>query len=162
MHHTEHAITIDAPLDEVYDVLADVEGYARLFPPTQAVEILEQGPGYQIARLVVDVAGEIQSWVTRRDLDPERKVIAYRQLETAALVGHMGGEWRAYALDERRTQLVLTHDFVARDPENDGKVAGRFTPEEADGLLRAAVERNSHDDLAAVKDEAERRAVAAV
>ena len=162
MHHTEHAITIDAPLDEVYDVLADVEGYARLFPPTQSVEILEQGDGYQIARLVVDVSGEIQSWVTRRDLDADRKVIAYRQLETAALVGHMGGEWRAYELDERRTQLVLTHDFVARDAGDDGKVAGRFTPDEAAELLQAAVERNSHDDLAAVKGEAERRAVATV
>ena len=43
MHHTEHAITIDAPLDAVYEILADVEGYARLFPPTQSVEILEEG-----------------------------------------------------------------------------------------------------------------------
>src|SRR5690349_6874291 len=106
MHHTEHAITIDAPRDEVYAVLADVEGYARLFPPTRSVEILEEGDGHQIARLVVDVAGEEQSWVTRRDLDDARRVIAYRQLETAALVGHMGGEWRAFELDERRTQLV--------------------------------------------------------
>ncbi|GGM52785.1 hypothetical protein GCM10012275_24690 [Longimycelium tulufanense] len=160
MRHTEHTVTIDAPAEIVWDVLVDVEGYARIFPPTQEVTILEETGEYQIARLVVDVNGQIQSWVSRRDIDVERKVIAYRQLETAPLMGHMGGEWRALPLGDDRTQLVLTHDFCPRTPV-DGKVAGKFTYEEADELLRAAVERNSVADLAAVKAAAERQAVGA-
>jgi aromatase len=156
MRHAEHAVTVNAPLDDVWDILVDVEGYADIFPPTQAVAILEEGPGYQIAKLTVKVNDEINTWTSRRDLDAERRVIAYRQLNTAPIVGSMSGEWRAFFLDPNTTQLVLTHDYVAREPVN-GAVAGRFTAEEADTLLHAAVERNSVADLEAVKREAERR-----
>jgi aromatase len=155
IHHTEHTVTVDAPLNIVWDVLVDVEGYARVFPPTQEAKILEQSATHQIVRLVVDVSGVIQSWISRRDIDNERHVIGYRQLEMAPLMGHMSGEWRALALSDGRTQLVLTHDFKPRDPV-DGKVAGQYTYAEAEKLLKAAVERNSVADLGAVKAEAER------
>jgi len=155
MHHTEHTVTVEAPVEAVWSVLVDIEGYARIFPPTREATILEESPQHQIARLVVDVNGVIQSWVTRRDIDSRQHVIAYRQLENAPMMGYMGGEWRALPLGEGRTQLVLTHDFKPRDPV-DGKVAGEYTYEEADELIKAAVERNSVADLGAVKAEAER------
>ncbi|MFI6350045.1 aromatase/cyclase [Streptomyces sp. NPDC050560] len=154
--HVEHTVTVNAPAAIVWEVLADVEGYADIFPPTQKAEVIERGPGYEVARLHVDVAGETTSWTSRRDLDEERRVIAYRQLETAPIVGSMGGEWRALPLAEDRTQLVLTHDFVPREPV-DGLVAGRLTPDEARRTLEAAVERNSVADLNAVRDQAELR-----
>jgi acyl carrier protein len=154
LHHTEHAISIGAPVDTVYGILADLKGYERLFPPTQSVEILEEGSGYQVGRLVVDVGGRLQSWVTRRELDAQRALIRYRQIETAPLVGHMSGEWRCFPLGVSSTQLVLTHDFVVREPLN-GNVAG-LPVEQAEEALNGAVERNSHVDLAAVKAEAER------
>jgi len=156
-HHAEHTVTVDAPLNLVWDVLVDVKGYSRIFPPTREVNLLEESATHQVARLHVDVGGEEQSWVSRRDIDPQQHVIAYRQLETAPIVGRMGGDWRAFPLGAGRTQLVLTHDFAAREPV-DGKVAGRFSFEEADAMLRAAVERNSVADLNAVKTEAEGRA----
>ncbi|WP_158852613.1 aromatase/cyclase [Saccharothrix deserti] len=157
MHHTEHTVTVDAPVEVVWPVLVDVEGYARIFPPTEKVTILEESPEHQIARLVVDVNGVIQSWVSRRDIDVNRRVIAYRQLENAPMMGYMGGEWRALPLGDDKTQLVLTHDFKPREPV-DGKVAGKYTYEEADEMIKAAVERNSVADLGAVKIEAERLA----
>jgi acyl carrier protein len=159
LRHTEHAISIGASVDTVYGILADLKGYERLFPPTRSVEIVEEGPGYQVGRLVVDVGGRIQSWVTRRELDAGRGLIRYRQIETAALVGHMSGEWRCFPLGVSSTQLVLTHDFVVREPLN-GSVAG-LPVEQAEEALNGAVERNSHADLAAVKAEAERIGAAA-
>jgi aromatase len=158
MKHTEHTVTIQAPVDVVWDVLVDVEGYARIFPPTQEAKILEESPRHQIVRLVVDVNGETQSWVSRRDIDNSRRVIAYRQLESAPLMGFMGGEWRALPIDDKTTQLVLTHDFKPKDPI-DGLVAGKFTLEQVWSLLDAAVERNSVADLGAVKTESEKRAL---
>lgn len=152
MDHTEHTVTVEANADVVYAVLADIEGYARLFPPTESATLLEEAETHQIARLVVDVSGQRQSWVTRRDLDREHRAIAYRQLENAAMVEYMGGEWRALPLDDRRTQLVITHDFVARPTE------AVPSQEKATELLRAAVENNSHADLDAVRKEAEKRA----
>jgi ribosome-associated toxin RatA of RatAB toxin-antitoxin module len=157
MFHTEHCITVDAPVQIVYEVLADVEGYANLFPPTQSVTMLEQGPDYQIAKLVVEVSGKIQSWITRRDLDRERGIIRYRQLETAPLVEYMGGEWRCFTLGKGQTQLVITHDFAPRKA-TDGLVLGQYTSEQVEEMLCGAVERNSVADLAAVKQESERRA----
>jgi ribosome-associated toxin RatA of RatAB toxin-antitoxin module len=157
MEHTEHTITIDAPQQIVWEVLADIEGYADLFPPTQSATILEEGDGYQIAKLVVDVSGQVQSWTTRRELNAELGVISYRQLQTAPLVEYMGGEWRALPFGPGRTQLVLTHDFAARQEDENGKVAEKYTHAEAHELLSAAVERNSVADLAAVRDESERR-----
>ncbi|PKW12089.1 Ribosome association toxin PasT (RatA) of the RatAB toxin-antitoxin module [Streptomyces sp. 1222.5] len=158
MHHTEHTVTVNAPAAIVWDVLVDVEGYARIFPPTEDVKMLEESPEHQIARLTVDVNGEVQSWISRRDIDAGRRVIAYRQLENAPMMGYMGGEWRALPIDEHTTQLVLTHDFKPREPE-DGLIAGKFTYEQADEMIKAAVERNSVADLGAVKDEAEKLAV---
>ncbi|KWV33650.1 aromatase/cyclase [Micromonospora rifamycinica] len=152
MFHTEHTVTVEAPADLVYAVLADIEGYARLFPPTESSTILEESETHQIARLVVDVSGQLQSWVTRRDLDRERRIIAYRQLENAPMIEHMGGEWRALPLGDARTQLVITHDFAARPTE------AVPSAERATELLSAAVDRNSHADLDAVRREAERRA----
>jgi len=152
MYHTEHTVTVEANANIVYDVLADVEGYAELFPPTESVTMLEESETHQIARLVVDVMGRRQSWVSRRDLDREHRAIAYRQVENAPMVKYMGGEWRALSLDVNRTQLVLTHDFAARPTDS------APTVEQATALLKAAVERNSHADLAAVRQEAERRA----
>ncbi|MEU8891105.1 aromatase/cyclase [Streptomyces sp. NPDC048442] len=160
LRHTEHTVTVDAPVDVVWDVLVDVEGYARIFPPTQEAKILDESPEHQTVRLVVDVNGQIQSWVSRRDIDRQRRVITYLQLEHAPLIGHMGGDWRALPLDEKTTQLVLTHDFRPRQPV-EGKVAGKFSYEEADELLQGAVERNSVADLGAVKEEAERRTAGA-
>ncbi|POM22834.1 putative polyketide cyclase [Actinomadura rubteroloni] len=157
MKHTEHTVTVNAPLDVVWEVLVDVEGYAEIFPPTQEVTMLEQSPEHQIARLVVDVNGEIQSWVSRRDIDVQHRIISYRQLENAPLMAHMGGDWRALPIKDDVTQLVLTHDFKAKDPV-DGKVAGKYTPEEAEAMLDAAVERNSVADLGAVKEVAEKKA----
>jgi aromatase len=151
MFHTEHTVTVEAPADVVYAVLADVEGYANLFPPTESATILEETETYQIARLVVDVSGQLQSWVTRRDLDREHRTIAYRQLENAAMIEYMGGEWRALPLDDKRTQLVITHDFAARPTE------AVPSQEKATELLRAAVDNNSHADLDAVRKEAEKR-----
>ncbi|MBV9689291.1 MAG: aromatase/cyclase [Ktedonobacteraceae bacterium] len=155
MFHTEHCVTIDAPIQYVYDVLADVEGYAKLFPPTQAVTLLEVGPDYQIAKLVVEVSGQIQSWTTRRDLDVVHRIIRYQQLQTAPLLDHMGGEWRCFQLRGEQTQLVITHDFAVRTAVN-GLVLGQYTPEQAEEMVRGAVERNSAADLDAVKKEAER------
>ena len=154
MFHTEHTVTVEAPADVVFAVLADIEGYANLFPPTRESTLLEESKTHQIARLVVDVSGQVQSWVTRRDIDRERRVIAYRQLENAPMIEFMGGEWRALPLDEERTQLVITHDFAARPTE--------VVPsqEKATELLRAAVDRNSDADLDAVRKESERRAQA--
>jgi ribosome-associated toxin RatA of RatAB toxin-antitoxin module len=158
MFHTEHCTTVEAPVELVYEVLADIEGYAKIFPPTHSVTMLEHGPDYQIAKLVVKVGDQLQSWTSRRDLDAARHIIRYRQLQTAPLMEFMGGEWRCFLIGEKQTQLVLTHDFALRKAV-DGLLLGQYTTEQAEKIVYDAVEHNSIADLAAVKQESERRFV---
>ncbi|WP_067474289.1 SRPBCC family protein [Dietzia timorensis] len=155
--HTEHTVTVSAPRDLVWEILVDVENYPNLFEATQSAEIVEKGVTYELVKLEVDVSGKLQAWTSRRDIDSDLGVIAYRQLETAPMVEHMGGEWRVFSLGADRAQLVITHDFAARKADQNGMVAGEFTFEQASEMLANAVERNSVAHLGAIKTEAELR-----
>ncbi|MFI0409345.1 aromatase/cyclase [Actinomadura sp. 3N508] len=161
MEHTEHTVTAQAPQSVVWEVLTDIENYPNLFDATKSARVVERGDRHEIVRLEVDVSGQVQAWTTRRDLDPDLCVVAYRQLELAPIVAHMSGEWRALPCGPDRTQVVLTHDFAAKQEGADGKVAGQFTHAEAHEMLAGAVERNSTSHLQAVREEAERRAAQA-
>ncbi|MCK7625842.1 aromatase/cyclase [Streptomyces sp. RS10V-4] len=158
MHHVEHTVTVAAPVDVVWDVLLDVRGHERILGSVHAAEVLASSGTHQLVRLTVEVnTGVVHTWVTRRDIDADARVIAFRQVEDLApLVRHMGGEWRAFPLGADRTQLVLTQDYAAREPV-DGLVAGRFTPEATEQMLHGVTERNGTGDLAGVRAEAERR-----
>ncbi|MFB6439888.1 aromatase/cyclase [Streptomyces sp. NPDC056411] len=158
MHHVEHTVTVAAPVGVVWDVLHDISGYDRIFDATHGVEVLESSATHQLVRLTVEVnKGVVHSWVTRRDIDPDARVIAFQQVaEKAPLVSHMGGEWRAFARGDDHTQLVLTQDYAAREPV-DGLVAGRFSPEETEQVLHGVAQRNGAADLECVKAESERR-----
>lgn len=155
--HTEHTVTVAAPRDMVWQLLVDVENYPNLFTATKSAEIIETGDSYELVKLEVDVSGKLQAWTSRRDIDPVHGVIAYRQLQTAPIVEHMGGEWRVFPLGLDRTQLVITHDFAARKADSNGLVANEFTFEQAHEMLATAVERNSVAHLGAIKTEAELR-----
>jgi aromatase len=64
-------------------------------------------------------------------------------------------QWQYLVLNGKgqvNTHRSVTHDFAARPTE------AIPSAEKATELLRAAVERNSHADLDAVRKEAERRA----
>ncbi|MEU3561860.1 aromatase/cyclase [Kitasatospora sp. NPDC006786] len=161
MQHKEHAITINAPVEKVWDVLVDVEGYARIFPQTHEVQITESSPTHQIVRIVAEVAGQKQSWVSRRDIDQDRRVIAYEQLEKAQLMSHMGGEWRVRELADGSTELVITHDFAPQEGLVGGLIGAKPGDEDLGEVLSRAVDQISHKDLAAVKAEAERLFAAA-
>lgn len=63
MEHTEHTVTVATSVDLVWEILLDVEGYAKIFPPTEDVQLLESSAEHQVARLTVRVNDEVQSWV---------------------------------------------------------------------------------------------------
>ncbi|GAB3213433.1 SRPBCC family protein [Marinactinospora thermotolerans] len=156
MYHTEHSVTIDAPLEIVWEVLYDVEGYARLFPSTLESTLVEEGEDYQVVRRLSQENGQTQTWLTRRDIDLANRVIAFRRLDEAPLFETMTGEWRLFPYRNGGTQLVATHDYRFRAAV-DGRIAGRYTPEEAAELVRGNIDRGSSENLAAFKRECERR-----
>ncbi len=55
----EHQIAVDAPAAEVYQLIADVAQWPRLFSPTVHVEYLDRSPGQERIRIWAMANGEV-------------------------------------------------------------------------------------------------------
>jgi aromatase len=140
VREAEHAITVHAPAAEVYRLLAEVENWPRLFPPSVYVEYLEREGNRERIRIWATANGEAKNWTSRRDLDPEGLRITFRQEVSAPPVAEMSGTWIAEPRGERETYLRLLHTYRAVDDD----------PEGLDWIDRA-VDRNSREELPGVK-----------
>lgn len=150
-HVTEHSITVAAPPDAVYALVADVSGWPQVFGPTVHVEVLEEksgdgadGTGEQLLRIWAIANEQVRSWTSRRVLDPRGRTVTFRQVVPAAPVATMGGTWRVEPVDDGTTRVILLHDYRAVDDDP-----------QAEELIGRAVDRNSVAELTALKNTAE-------
>ncbi|WP_171168712.1 aromatase/cyclase [Streptomyces sp. I05A-00742] len=141
---TTHRIEVAAPAEAVYGLVADVESWPRVFPPTVHVEHLERDGNQERIRIWATANGEIKTWTSRRRLDPAARRVEFRQEVSQPPVAAMGGAWVIEAIGPGRTRVVLEHDYAAvgDDPDN---VA----------WIEAAIDRNSEAELAALRATAE-------
>ncbi|MFE6103565.1 aromatase/cyclase [Streptomyces laurentii] len=138
----EHEITVLAPATAVYRLIAEVENWPRVFPPTiyaDQVEAAQDGSTERI-RIWATANGEPKSWISRRTLDPEALRITFRQEVSAPPVAQMGGTWIIEPVSETSSRVRLLHDYKAVDDDA-----------EALAWIDAAVDRNSRTELAALK-----------
>ncbi|MFJ4367799.1 aromatase/cyclase [Streptomyces chartreusis] len=140
VRQVEHAITVQAPATEVYRLLAEVENWPRLFPPSVYVEYLEREGHQERIRIWATANGEAKSWTSRRDLDPEALRITFHQEVSAPPVAEMSGTWIVEALGEQETRLRLLHSYRAVDDDPEGLK-----------WIDEAVDRNSSEELPGVK-----------
>ncbi|MGC4821807.1 aromatase/cyclase [Micromonospora sp. DT63] len=144
VHITRHSIDVNAPVDAVYPVIADVTRWPYTFGPTVHVDLLErhtEGPEQtERLRLWATANDVVRSWTSRRTLYPAAGRVVFRQEVSAAPVASMGGEWHLETLDGGRTRVVLLHDFTVVDDEP-GSAA----------WVRRAVDANSMAELAALR-----------
>ncbi|WUS42750.1 aromatase/cyclase [Kitasatospora sp. NBC_01250] len=145
-HFTEHSVTIAAPAEVVYDLLADVTGWPSLFGPTVHAQRVSGGALQEQIRLWALANGEVRSWTSRRELDRDGLRIAFRQEVSQPPVASMGGEWRITPGAGGTCTVVLAHDFAAVGDDPDGL-----------DWIEKAVERNSRAELAALQSGAESR-----
>ncbi|WP_248958981.1 aromatase/cyclase [Sphaerisporangium perillae] len=142
---TEHSVTIAAPADAVYRLIADVGAWPLHFGPTIHAERAEGDDTEELIRIWATANGEIRSWTSRRELHRDERRVVFRQQTPQPPAASMGGEWVIRPLTGGRTDVVLKHDFsaIGDDPE---KVQ----------WIRGAVDRNSGTELAGLKAAAER------
>lgn len=140
----EHEISVRAPADVVYGLVADVSDWPQVFPPTVHVEHLEREPGRERIQLWATANGEAKTWVSRRELDPAGRRVTFRQERSTPPVGAMGGAWVVEPVTATESRVRLLHDYRAADDD----------PESLAWIDRA-VDRNSHAELAALKAAAE-------
>lgn len=144
IHETEHTIEVAAEPKAVYDLIADVTRWPRMFAPTVHAKVLEQSADGERIQLWAVANGQAKTWVSRRGLDPRGLRVSFRQEVSQPPVAEMGGEWRAEPLPGDGTRVVLAHDYRAVDDAA-----------EHVAWIEQAVDRNSRSELAALKAAAE-------
>lgn len=142
-HRAEHRITVQAPAQTVFGLIADVEAWPGVFPPTVHVEVLERGAGEERIRLWATANDSVKTWTSRRVLDPGGLRVTFRQEASQPPVAAMGGEWIVEPLGDSRALVRLLHDFRAVDDDPDGaqwitRAVDRNSQAELDALRRAA------------------------
>ncbi|MEU3090296.1 nuclear transport factor 2 family protein [Streptomyces massasporeus] len=145
VHRAEHHIIVRAPADTVFAIVSDVAQWPRFFAETVHIEPL--GPAGDELRLRIwrtseEAVGELRTWVSRVRLDPERKIMTFRQEKSPAPLAAMSGEWHVQPLGADRSRIVLTHAYQVLD-------------ESAQPALDAIIDRNSDLELGRLRDAAE-------
>ncbi|MFB6936046.1 aromatase/cyclase [Streptomyces chartreusis] len=140
----EHEITVDAPAPAVYRLIAEVENWPRIFPPTIYVDHLERGEREERIRIWATANGEAKNWTSRRTLDPDALRITFRQEVSTPPVAAMGGTWIIEPLSDTSSRIRLLHDYRAIDDDPEGLK-----------WIDEAVDRNSRSELAALKTNVE-------
>ncbi|MBO0913760.1 aromatase/cyclase [Streptomyces laculatispora] len=150
VREVEHEITVQAPAAEVYRLIAEVENWPRIFPPTIYVDQVERGvPGAdgvseERIRIWATANSTAKSWSSRRTLDPKALRITFRQEASAPPVAAMGGTWIIDPISADESRVRLLHDYRAVDDD----------PESLK-WIDEAVDRNSRSELAALKTNVE-------
>ena len=141
---TEHEISIGAPAERVYTLIADVDKWPEIFPPTVHAECAQTDGNSELIRIWATANGTAKTWTSRRQHDPERMSVSFRQERSQHPVGGMGGTWLIEAVSESECRVRLLHDFFAASDN----------PADLD-WISAAVDRNSMSELRALKASAE-------
>jgi aromatase len=140
----EHQIKVLAPTDSVYELIADVTQWPRVFPPTLHVEHVQRGESEERIRLWASANGAVKTWTSRRWLDAGARRVEFRQELSQPPVAAMGGMWLVEPLSATECVVRLLHDYRAVDD----------APENLAWIDRA-VDRNSNAELSALKSTAE-------
>ncbi|HZX36755.1 MAG TPA: aromatase/cyclase [Streptomyces sp.] len=140
----EHEITVDAPAAAVYRLIAEVENWPRIFPPTIYVDHVERGVDEERIRIWATANGEAKNWTSHRTLDPRKLRITFRQEVSSPPVAAMGGTWIVEPLSDSASRVRLLHDYRAVDDD----------PESLK-WIDEAVDRNSRTELASLKQNVE-------
>jgi aromatase len=136
----EHEIGVDAPAADVYRMIAEVENWPLVFPPSVYVDYVERGTDDELIRIWATANGEAKNWTSRRVLDPDARRISFRQEVPASPVAAMGGTWIVESRTDTTAHVRLRHDYRAIGDD----------PAKLDWIDKA-VDRNSRAELAALK-----------
>lgn len=145
--HTENEITVNAPLDLVWDMTNDLERWPHLFSEYASVEVLERRGRKTTFRLTMhpDENGTVWSWVSEREPVPETRTVTARRVETGPFE-FMEIFW-SYHEVPGGTRMRWVQDFAMK-PEAPVDDAG----------MTARINANSAVQLELIRDKIEQRA----
>jgi aromatase len=109
--HTDNSIVINAPLERVWEITDDVEGWPNLFTEYATAEILERSGNTVKFRLTMhpDENGKVWSWISERTSDPATRTVKAHRVETGPFE-YMNIEWY-YEPADGGTKMRWVQDF---------------------------------------------------
>ena len=115
--HTDNAVTINAPLDFVWERMNDVESWPNLFSEYAKAEIVERKDDRTFTfRLTThpdpEYNGQVWSWVSERTVNPETRSTKSRRIETGPFE-YMNIDWYFEPVDGG-TKMRWVQDFTMK------------------------------------------------
>ncbi len=144
-----HEAEVDAPAKAVYEMLADLDGWPRIFRPFVHVESLGAADGFERVGMWTASDDRVEHWTALRRLDESALRIDFRPERPAPPLASMERSWSVRPLSPGTCAVRLTHDYrvLGEDP-----AALRSARELIDAIAGA--------ETAAVKAAAEQEATA--
>jgi ribosome-associated toxin RatA of RatAB toxin-antitoxin module len=147
---SRQSVAIDAPVELLYDLIADVDQMRRIFTPVIHTEYLERGENTdRVERWTwerhVDSVG---TWRARRQLDRAGRRISFEHENPKEPLVAVTGEW-SFAPHNGGTLVELRHTFTVDDGDEAGEQAAQMLDRGAGmqlGRLKGFAEQ--HDELA--------------
>ncbi|MGW6358382.1 SRPBCC family protein [Streptomyces sp. NPDC055092] len=147
--HTENSITIDAPLDLVWDITNDIENWPQLFSEYASLEVLSREGDTTTFRLTMhpDDNGKVWSWISERTMDRAKRTVRARRVETGPFA-HMDIRWD-YTETPEGTRMDWVQDFAMKPeaPVDDAWMTDNINRNSVTqmGLIRDRIERVARD-----------------
>lgn len=145
--HTDNEITVNAPVDVVWDVTNDLPNWPELFSEYASIEILEKAGNTTRFRLAMhpDENGVVWSWVSERTVDRAGLTVKARRVETGPFA-HMDIHWEYGEAPGGGTRMRWVQDFAMKPdaPIDDAGMTDR-------------INHNSRIQMELIRDKIEQR-----
>ena len=140
--HTHNEITVPAPMDVVWDITNDLEGWPQLFSEYASVEVISRQGDSTRFRLTMhpDENGKVWSWVSERVTDRAHRTVRAHRVETGPFE-FMDILWEYERTPEGETRMRWTQDFAMKPG----------APLDDDGMTRR-INENSAVQMALIRD----------
>lgn len=100
---------LQAPIEKVWELVRDVEGYPQRMETVRDIEVLESGENWKLVAWEAELKGSILKWVEREEQDPEAYRLSYRQVDGD--LERFDGYWQLTSQGSEVTEAVLVVHF---------------------------------------------------
>lgn len=136
-------LEINAPIEQVWETVVDIESYPRAMESVRTVRIVEQSDAeMRIASWSVLLKGSVLEWEEEERLDPRAHTIVFKQLRGD--LEHFDGHWALTARGAGETHISFVVLFEIGIPllaEMLNPVAVRSLHENCTEMLRGIEEQ---------------------
>ncbi|HWP82488.1 MAG TPA: SRPBCC family protein [Bacteroidota bacterium] len=118
---TETSITIRAPLDKIFETVADLSLWPIILPHYRWVKFIEQSPTRSVVKMAAKRKWIPVQWTSELEIDRERKEIRFHHLK--AFTKGMRVIW-SFMQDDEEVRVTIRHDLEHTIP-----LIGKFVAE---------------------------------